>query len=161
MSTPSSSPSSQELETEDDAAAILNEFRCPLTLEIMEDPVMTRLGHSYERNALFLWLQKNQVCPLTRNPLKLSDIITNKALKGKIQEWKKKNGLTIEDPNETDDHLKGVLDSLCFFTIKSDKHMINALMETQDPNGLDLLRRLTKQRRKAKREEKRRRAAAA
>jgi hypothetical protein len=144
----------------DDAAIPPNEFRCPLTLEIMEDPVMTRLGHSFERNELFLWLQKNQVCPLTRNPLKLSDIITNKALKGKIQEWKKKNGQTIEDSNESDD-FKGVLDSLCFLTLKSDKHMIKALKETQDPNGLNLLHRLTKQRRRAKREERRRRAAAA
>ena len=151
--------SSSQLETDD--AAIPNEFRCPLTLEIMKDPVMTRLGHSFERNELFLWLQKNQVCPLTRNPLKLSDIITNKALAGKIREWKKQNGQNIEDPNESDD-LKGVLGSLCFFTFsKSDKHVIKALKQAKDPNGLNLLDRLTKQRRRAKREEKLRRAAAA
>jgi hypothetical protein len=160
MATPPSASSFFQLETDD--AAIPNEFKCPLTLEIMENPVMTRLGHSFERNELFLWLQKNRVCPLTRNPLKLSDIITNKALKGKIQEWKKQNGQTIlEDTNESDD-VKGVLDSLWFCTFsKSDKHVIKALKQVKDPNALNLLDRLTKQRRRAKREEKLRRAAAA
>lgn len=42
---------------------------CPICLEIMVDPMLTPYGDSFERSAIFDWLQRNDTCPLTRRPL--------------------------------------------------------------------------------------------
>jgi U-box domain len=73
-------------------------FICPLTLEIMEDPVMNRSGHSFERAAIIEWMRReNATCPLTRKPIKLSDFVANRRLQQMIVEWQKRHG---EDASE-------------------------------------------------------------
>eukprot|EP00466_Bigelowiella_natans_P017965 jgi/Bigna1/74743/fgenesh1_pg.30_\ len=42
-----------------------NEFLCPLTHEVLRDPVITKDGHTYERAAIELWLQRHDTSPLT------------------------------------------------------------------------------------------------
>ena len=70
-----------------------SEFVCPLTLDVMNDPIMTKYGQSYERSALLEWLQSGHgVCPLSRRPLHLQDIVTNHGLRMKVEEWRKENG---------------------------------------------------------------------
>jgi U-box domain len=66
-----------------------SEFICPLTLCIMNDPIMVIWGSSFERSAIFKWIMNgNQTCPLTRRELHIHDLVTNYALKHKIQQWK-------------------------------------------------------------------------
>jgi len=45
------------------------EFKCPITLEIMRDPVILPDGHTYERVAVEAALRRNPVSPLTRQPM--------------------------------------------------------------------------------------------
>lgn len=53
---------------------------------------MTKYGQSYERSALLEWLQSGHgVCPLSRRPLHLQDIVTNHGLRMKVEEWRKDN----------------------------------------------------------------------
>jgi len=56
-------------------------FYCPLTTELMKDPVVDPEGNTYDREAITAWLQKNSTSPITRNPLKVEDLIPNRALK--------------------------------------------------------------------------------
>ena len=106
-------------------------FICPLTLEVMEHPVMSKYGHNFERSAIMEWLcttsnsnstttgnhQNNGIlstgvgsgigsggagcvgiggcCPLTRQPLKPSWLISNVKLQTEIQEWKLQHGYSI------------------------------------------------------------------
>ena len=72
---------------ENNGLIIPDEFLCPLTLEIMQQPVMTRWGHNFERDVLMKWMQYNSHCPMTRNPISLKDVIVNRALKAKILHW--------------------------------------------------------------------------
>lgn len=44
---------------------IPNDFLCPITQEVMIDPVTTSDGQTYEREAIEKWLQKNNTSPLT------------------------------------------------------------------------------------------------
>jgi hypothetical protein len=75
---------------------IPDEFICPLTLELMHDPVMTRYGNSYERSAILKWVGSgNPHCPLTRRPLHLFDLVTNHQLRFKICQFQKDNNLDI------------------------------------------------------------------
>ena len=46
-------------------ASIPADFFCPITSEIMEDPVVTADGHTYERKAITAWLAKSNTSPMT------------------------------------------------------------------------------------------------
>ena len=69
------------------------EYICPLTLDVMEDPVMSKYGQSFERSEILEWLKAGHgVCPLSRRPLSLQDLVTNHGLRMRISEWRKENG---------------------------------------------------------------------
>lgn len=63
-------------------------FLCPITHEIMTDPVIDPDGNSYERSAIENWLQQNGTSPITRQPLNLIDLRPNRALKAAIDEYR-------------------------------------------------------------------------
>ena len=63
-------------------------FLCPITLEVMRDPVVASDGHTYERHALLKILQSpNSKSPLTREPLDSNIAIANINLKKRIREY--------------------------------------------------------------------------
>ncbi|CAF1316855.1 unnamed protein product [Rotaria magnacalcarata] len=62
-------------------------FICPITHELMVDPVIDGDGNSYERGAIEDWLQRNGTSPITRAPLLVSDLRPNRALKTAIDEY--------------------------------------------------------------------------
>jgi Mg-chelatase subunit ChlD len=70
------------------------EFICPITQELMDDPVIGNDGHTYERKAIQQWLQTNNKSPMTRDPMMLADIKPNYALKSMIERYKKENGIS-------------------------------------------------------------------
>ena len=45
------------------------DFLCPLTSNVMVDPVKAEDGHSYERKEIEKWLKENTVSPQTRKPM--------------------------------------------------------------------------------------------
>ena len=63
-------------------------FICPINQTLMEDPVITPYGTTYERSAILNWLQKNNTDPLTKKRLTKDMLITNYALRSAIQEYK-------------------------------------------------------------------------
>lgn len=65
-------------------------FLCPITLEIMKDPVTILTGITYDRESIEKWVfsQKNATCPVTKQVL--SDVefmIPNITLRRLIQSW--------------------------------------------------------------------------
>ncbi|KAJ0444502.1 putative U box domain, armadillo-like helical, Zinc finger, RING/FYVE/PHD-type [Helianthus annuus] len=70
----------------------LQSFYCPITREVMVDPVETASGHTFERAAIEKWLADgSNFCPLTMIPLDKSSLRPNKTLKQSIEEWKDRN----------------------------------------------------------------------
>ena len=55
-------------------STLIDSICCPITQEVMTNPVTTMDGHTFERNAITNWLETNSNCPLSRQPL------TNKKL---------------------------------------------------------------------------------
>ena len=47
------------------AAKVLKEYMCPITADIMTDPVSTLDGFTYERTAITEWLRTNDTSPST------------------------------------------------------------------------------------------------
>merc|ERR1711988_158558 len=70
------------------------EFICPITQEMMDNPVSDNEGISYERTAIEEWLKIKNESPLTNKPLQHSDLRPNIALKSLIEAWKEDHAST-------------------------------------------------------------------
>nr|DAD48362.1 TPA_asm: hypothetical protein HUJ06_018299 [Nelumbo nucifera] len=65
-------------------------FVCPISLQIMKDPVIVVTGITYDRESIEQWLSsgKNTTCPVTKQPLpNESDLTPNLTLRRLIQAW--------------------------------------------------------------------------
>ncbi|KAG2255201.1 hypothetical protein Bca52824_074495 [Brassica carinata] len=63
-------------------------FRCPISLELMSDPVTVSTGQTYDRTSIESWIATgNTSCPVTRLPLSDFTLIPNHTLRRLIQEW--------------------------------------------------------------------------
>lgn len=86
-----SQPSSPKVHSEakqritDTIDAVTKKFKCPLTKDIMSDPVTDFEGNSYEREAILKYLNGHSTSPVTGAPLYPSDLTPNAALKEKIR----------------------------------------------------------------------------
>ena len=65
--------------------------RCPITCEIMREPVICADGHSYEKGAIEAWLQANDLSPLTGQKLAHKHLVPNHALKSIIEERRERS----------------------------------------------------------------------
>lgn len=70
----------------------LQSFYCPITGDVMVDPVETTSGQTFERSAIEKWFAEgHKQCPLTFITLDTSILRPNKTLKQSIEEWKDRN----------------------------------------------------------------------
>ena len=70
--TSSSSPAVDEDEIDDYARTLgaSSTFFCPVSLELLKDPVVVRTGQTYERASVEDWIQRGgRTCPATGQPL--------------------------------------------------------------------------------------------
>ena len=63
-------------------------FFCPITSDMMIDPVITADGHTYERSAITAWLQMKNTSPVTNSALPHTNLVPNFALKSAIENYK-------------------------------------------------------------------------
>lgn len=63
-------------------------YVCPLTLQLMEDPVNDCCGHIFERAGIYDWLEHHAICPISRKPLQISELSSASILNATIQKWK-------------------------------------------------------------------------
>lgn len=70
---------------------LLETFRCPITMEIMEDPWMDYEGNTYEKNAILDALERERISPITRSSLVpvSNQLFPNRALKHIIDSMRK------------------------------------------------------------------------
>ena len=64
-----------------DANAIKESISCPITGDVMVDPVQGNDGHTYERAAIMEWLSRNPISPQTRAPMSASDLKVNASIR--------------------------------------------------------------------------------
>ncbi|XP_052804914.1 WD repeat, SAM and U-box domain-containing protein 1-like [Mya arenaria] len=65
-----------------------DEYLCPITREIMKDPVICSDGYSYERTAITNWLKRdNDRSPMTNSVLVNKELIPNRSLRTLIQQY--------------------------------------------------------------------------
>ena len=67
------------------AAEVPDEYICPITAEIMTDPVTTLDGFTYERAAITEWLRTKDTSPKTGATLESKKLIPNHLVRGMIR----------------------------------------------------------------------------
>uniref|UniRef100_A0ACD5YJ32 Uncharacterized protein n=1 Tax=Avena sativa TaxID=4498 RepID=A0ACD5YJ32_AVESA len=76
---------------------IYESFLCPLTKQIMHDPVTLESGATFERQAIMKWFKESDssgrrlVCPVTTKELSSTELNPSIALKNTIDEWMHRN----------------------------------------------------------------------
>ncbi|KAK8304955.1 hypothetical protein V6Z12_D03G029100 [Gossypium hirsutum] len=74
------------------------DFICPLSLELMTDPVIVASGQTYERAFIKKWFDLGlTVCPKTRQTLVHTFLIPNNTTKALIVNWCESNNVKLPD----------------------------------------------------------------
>lgn len=73
--------------SQDSAYLRPEEHLCPITCEVMKDPVVASDGRSYEQAAIQKWIRTHGISPITRERLS-NDLHSNRSLLSLIREWK-------------------------------------------------------------------------
>lgn len=88
---------------------IPSDFRCPISLELMRDPVVVATGQSYDRESINLWIESgHNTCPKTGQTLAHTNLIPNCALKNLIAIWCREQRIPFETA-AVNDKLNGVV----------------------------------------------------
>ena len=66
---------------------LLEQFVCPITLELLTDPVITPSGVSYERQAIEDWIDQRGTDPMTGQPLTRQQLYPNRGLLAALHAW--------------------------------------------------------------------------
>ncbi|RDX58479.1 U-box domain-containing protein 8, partial [Mucuna pruriens] len=71
------------------ATHLPDHFKCPISLEIMSDPVILSSGHTFDRSSIQRWLDAgHRTCPITKLPLHdHPSLIPNHALRSLISNY--------------------------------------------------------------------------
>ncbi|GAV70767.1 U-box domain-containing protein/KAP domain-containing protein [Cephalotus follicularis] len=88
-----------------------DEFRCPLSKDLMRDPVVLATGQTYDRPFIQKWLKAgNRTCPLTQQVLSHTILTPNLLIMDMISQWCKNQGIELPNSVEYGDE-EGVTDA--------------------------------------------------
>ncbi|KAJ0906206.1 putative transcription factor C2H2 family [Helianthus annuus] len=78
---------------------IPDEYRCPISLDLMQDPVIVASGHTYDRVSIAQWINSgHHTCPKSGQRLIHMALIPNYALKSLIHQFCQENNIPLTDP---------------------------------------------------------------
>ncbi|XP_042498863.1 U-box domain-containing protein 44-like [Macadamia integrifolia] len=98
----------------------MESFTCPLSLELMTDPVAILCGHSFERKAILEHFRRagageSTICPTCKEELPSQELTPNLSLRNSIEEWKQRemdskyeyavSGITSDDDSRLNNAL--------------------------------------------------------
>ncbi|XP_072984063.1 U-box domain-containing protein 10-like isoform X1 [Typha latifolia] len=128
-----------EKTTEEDkkpeSLVIPEDFRCPISLELMRDPVIVSTGQTYERAFIQRWIDcGNRTCPKTQQKLQNLTLTPNYVLRSLIMQWCEDN--KIEQPCRP---LGGWIRKSdgSFHEVSGDRAAIDALIRNLSSRSLD------------------------
>jgi len=79
---------STTLQSQPDTPNIPDDFKCPISLDLMRDPVIIATGQTYERSCIQKWIDSGKrTCPKTGLLLPHINLTPNHVLRSVIAEW--------------------------------------------------------------------------
>ncbi|VVB06114.1 unnamed protein product [Arabis nemorensis] len=84
--------------TKSTSLVLPHEFLCPITLEIMLEPVIISTGQTYEKESIQKWFDAgHKTCPKTQQTLAHLSLAPNYALKNLILQWCEENNFKLPE----------------------------------------------------------------
>lgn len=111
----------RSLSSQLDAIDVPDEFRCPISRELMRDPVVLSTGQTYDRPFIQKWLKEGQrTCPQTQQVLSHTVLTPNHLVRELIAQWCNEHGIELPPPIQDADD--GVITD-------ADRGRLNSLLE--------------------------------
>ncbi|KAK6122192.1 hypothetical protein DH2020_044071 [Rehmannia glutinosa] len=80
------------------SGTVPEEFKCPLSKELMRDPVIIASGQTFDRPFIQKWLKSgNRTCPQTQQVLSHTILTPNHLIREMIAQWCKNHGIKLPD----------------------------------------------------------------
>ncbi|CAL9170134.1 U-box domain-containing protein 19-like [Musa acuminata AAA Group] len=78
----------------------LDHLRCPISLELMTDPVTIATGQTYDRASISKWLKSGCLtCPVTGEKLANNSLVPNSAIRNLMEQFCHETKVPIPEPN--------------------------------------------------------------
>ncbi|KAK7245557.1 hypothetical protein RIF29_40404 [Crotalaria pallida] len=79
------------------------DFCCPISLDLMRDPVIISTGQTYDRSSISRWVEAGHtICPKTGQVLSHNRLVPNRALRNLIVQWCAAHGTPLDPPEFMD-----------------------------------------------------------
>ncbi|KAJ7297499.1 hypothetical protein O6H91_19G024100 [Diphasiastrum complanatum] len=116
-----------------------NDFRCPISLELMKDPVIVATGQTYERACIQKWLDTgHRTCPKTQQVLRHIILTPNYVLRSLIGQWCETHG--VNTPNFFGSSCAGKAGEFANQVSPGDRAMIDLLLQKLSSGQIDAQR---------------------
>ncbi|KAG1335278.1 U-box domain-containing protein 17 [Cocos nucifera] len=87
----------------DSSFTIPKDFCCPISLDLMRDPVITSTGQTYDRASIIQWMDEGHcTCPNSGQMLAHNRLVPNRALRNLISQWCTAHGIPCETPESAE-----------------------------------------------------------
>ncbi|KAG0493569.1 hypothetical protein HPP92_004563 [Vanilla planifolia] len=107
---------------------IPNDFLCPISLEIMMDPVIVATGQSYERSSIQKWLDAgHRTCPKTRQTL-------SHWCEKNMVELMKKDALPSPELKDHNDKIKALVHNLSSLHLDVERKAVKRIRKLSKEN---------------------------
>ncbi|CAN8238366.1 unnamed protein product [Cochlearia groenlandica] len=85
------------IDSPEDDITIPSQFQCPISYDLMKDPVIIASGITYDRENIEKWFESgNQTCPMTNTVLTTLEQIPNHTIRRMIQGWCVAKGSSLD-----------------------------------------------------------------
>lgn len=79
------------------------DFCCPISLDLMRDPVIVSTGQTYDRTSIVRWMDEGHcTCPNSGQLLTHTHLVPNRALRSLISQWCTAHGVPYDPPEASD-----------------------------------------------------------
>ncbi|VFQ94272.1 unnamed protein product [Cuscuta campestris] len=90
------------IKTQEACVPVPKDFCCPISLDLMYDPVIVSTGQTYDRPSILRWMEEGHCnCPKTGQILAHTRLVPNRALKNLIIQWCAAHNMPLCDLPET------------------------------------------------------------
>lgn len=104
----------------DASIVIPKDFCCPISLDIMQDPVIISTGQTYDRTSITQWMEDGRnTCPNSGQILAHTSLVPNKALKKLISNWCYVHGISYDNISTSTDHM--IMSSSCKSAVEANR----------------------------------------
>ena len=91
------------LEIAETFLTVPKEFCCPISLDLMCDPVIISTGQTYDRRSIWRWMEEGHcTCPKTGLLVSHNRLVPNRALRNLIMQWCSAHGVPYDPPEGVD-----------------------------------------------------------